>query len=162
MGKQHAAAFQMLANRMTKAKTDYMGFRSLTVAHSGYAAYLIRRFLHACTWKWRKEFLFIYVFNHSGKQHIQKPFTGETNKQTNVFKSNLNYFLRKTYNGEYELSDTSLFPIIKTHSATYGRFIAAKEGSDKGQRKRNTGEERALHYQGTANLDKVRHGHFVK
>lgn len=74
----------------------------------------------------------------------------------------MNYFLRKAYNGEYELSDTSLFPIIKPHSATYRRFIGAKEGSDKGQRKRNTGEERALHYQGTANLDKVRHRHFVK
>lgn len=40
-----------------------------------------------------------------------------------VFKSNLNYFLRKTYDDECQLSDTRMFSIIKPHSATYGRFI---------------------------------------
>lgn len=55
-----------------------------------------------------------------------------------------------------------MFSIIRLHSATYGRCIQAKEGSGKGWRIRNTGEEHALHYQGTANLDKARHRHFVK
>jgi len=70
--------------------------------------------------------IFFFFKPHWETAHTE---TFSWEKTLPVFKSNLNYFLGGTYDSECQLGGTSMFSVIKPHSATYGRFIGAKKES---------------------------------